>query len=207
MTSLLPPSSTPAERALERLAQERLDALPEPLRALWSPRDCPEALLPWLAWALSVDEWSPDWPVAIRRARIEAAIAIQRVKGTRDAVERLIASFGGSVSIREWFERDPPGTPHTFDIVAALGNGGEAPPAELIDAVVAEVHRAKPARSHFTFTLAVNAAGRIGTMAVARAIVARRMSLLAPPTEIPSNTLALEGFALTLGGEYLTVGI
>lgn len=208
MTSLLPPSSTQAERALEQLAQTRLDALPEPLRALWSPRDCPEALLPWLAWALSVDQWSPDWPLALRRARVESAIDIQRVKGTRRAVERLVASFGGTVTMREWFETDPPGDPHTFQLVAALGGTGvAAPSSDLIDAVVAEIHRTKPARSHFDFTLAVDVAGAIGTMAIGRAVVATRLTLTAPPTEVPANTLAFDGHPLTLGGEYLTVGI
>lgn len=185
MTALLPPSSTPLERAVEQLALARLDALPEPLRALWSPQDCPEALLPWLAWALSIDQWSPDWPLAIRRARVQAAIEIQRMKGTRRAVERLVESFGGVVTMREWFEQDPPGDPHTFQLVAALGNAGvEAPSAELIDAVVAEVRRAKPARSHFTFTLAVSALGQIGTIAIGRAIVATRISLWAANTSL-----------------------
>ncbi|MBK6801655.1 phage tail protein I [Novosphingobium sp.] len=176
MTSLLPPSSTPLERAVEHLALARLDALPEPLRALWSPQDCPEALLPWLAWALSIDQWSPDWPIEIRRARIAAAIEIQRIKGTRGSVERVVASFGGGVAIREWFEFDTPEDPHTFQLVVALGGGGAAPSAALIDAVIAEVTRAKPARSHFTFALALNAAGIIGTFAAAQPVAATRLS-------------------------------
>ena len=206
MTSLLPPSSTRLERAVEQLALARLDALPEPLRALWSPQDCPEALLPWLAWALSIDQWSPDWPVALRRARVATAVAIQRSKGTRGAVERVVTSFGGGVAIREWWETTPPGDPHTFQLIVALGSGGAAPSAELIDAVIAEVTRAKPARSHFTFALALNAGASIGIMAVARPIAAARLSFETNPDITPDNALSFSGYPLTLGGEFLTVG-
>jgi hypothetical protein len=56
IAALLPPTSTPFEFAMGRASGEGLP-LPVPLRELWDPWTCPMALLPWLAWALSVDIW------------------------------------------------------------------------------------------------------------------------------------------------------
>src|SRR5262245_44884791 len=135
MTSLLPPNATPLERALEMLMAERLGDIDTPLREVWSAETCPEELLPWLAWALSVDQWSADWPLHIRRARVATAIAIQRIKGTARSVVDVVSSFGGEVVVREWFERTPPGDPHTFDLTVTLGGqSAGAPTAEFIDA-------------------------------------------------------------------------
>src|SRR3982751_5601727 len=53
VAALLPPTSTPFELAMGRASGEGLP-LPVPLRELWDPWKCPMALLPWLAWALSV---------------------------------------------------------------------------------------------------------------------------------------------------------
>ena len=76
--SLLPPNATPLERALEMLAALRLGKIDTPFRELWNAQTCPEELLPYLAWGLSVDQWSADWPLYIRRARVASAIEIQR---------------------------------------------------------------------------------------------------------------------------------
>ena len=53
MSDLLPPNRTKLEQALER-ATARLGAVPVPIKDLWNPWRCPVALLPWLAWSLSV---------------------------------------------------------------------------------------------------------------------------------------------------------
>lgn len=207
MISLLPPNSTGLERALEQLAAARIDALPVSHRDYWSAQDCPEDALPWLAWGLSIDLWDPAWPIDVRRARVASAIAIQRIKGTAKSVADVVASFGGQVGIREWWQQDPPGTPHTFNLIVSLGGqGAAAPPAEYIDAVIAEVRRAKPVRSHFDFTIALNAGARIGLRAVARPAVAARLSANAPADIAPANTIAIAGNLLTLGGDYLTLG-
>lgn len=176
MTGLLPPNATALERAVDQLQAARIDTIETPLRDLWNAWDCPEPLLPWLAWALSVDQWSADWPIEVRRARVAAAIAIQRIKGTAKSVRDVIESFGGNVVLREWFEKVPRGIPHTFSMTVSLGGqSGGAPSSEFIDAVIAEVARTKPARSHFDFTVATNAAARIGRRAVARPLTFARI--------------------------------
>ena len=58
---LLPGNASELERlAAEALAQ--IERVPVPIRDLWNPDTCPVALLPYLAWAFSVDRWSQAWP-------------------------------------------------------------------------------------------------------------------------------------------------
>ncbi|WP_413874166.1 phage tail protein I [Albidovulum sp.] len=83
--SLLPPTSTPVETALE-IATERAGSVAVPVGDLWNPATCPPAMLPWLAWALSVDGWNAEWTEAEKRAAIAASIGIHRRKGTVAAI-------------------------------------------------------------------------------------------------------------------------
>jgi len=186
MSSLLPPNASPLERAFEG-ATARLGDVPTPLRDLWNPDTCPADLLPWLAWALSIDAWKPYWPEHIKRARLRAAIAIQRSKGTAASVRAVVAAFGGSVQLREWWQLDPPGEPHTFEMLLTLaGEGGETATAQFVDDVIGEVSRTKPVRSHFTFTQGLQAAAGVGVVAGGRVAVCRRLQLQAvEPQETP----------------------
>ena len=177
--TLLPPNAGAEERALEQ-ATARIGAVPVPLRSLWNPNTCPLDLLPWLAWALSVDSWSPDWSEAIKRNRIRAAIAIQRKKGTIGSIRTAVSVIGGAVSITEWWQKTPRGTPHTFEVTLQLGQKDGAPaPGALIDDVIAEIRRAKPVRSHFEFVLGVDVSVREGVIGVSRPAVYTRLSATA----------------------------
>lgn len=173
--TLLPPNTAPGTRAVAA-SLARISDVPVPLRTLWNPYTCPAALLPWLAWALSIDAWKSYWPEGVKRERVAQAIAIQRKKGTAQSVRDVVQSFGGSVQLREWWQQQPPGVPHTFDMWLTLtGQGGAAASAQFVDDVIAEVERTKPVRSHFTFTQGLNAANKVGVFAVARAVIYRRM--------------------------------
>jgi len=168
------------ERAQAR-ATARIDDIFTNLRVLWSPDLCPENLLPWLAWQLSLDSWSSDWPVAIKRERVRRALDIARRKGTAQSVRQVVQSFGGSVAIREWWQTVPPGTPHTFDLVLTLsGFHGEPVTAAFVDAVIGEVRRTKPVRSHFTFTQGLTADGRVGLIGAVRPVIFARLNCAAP---------------------------
>lgn len=208
--SILPPNATALETAIDLVAGARLDGVATPLRDLWSAQDCPADLLPWLAWALSIDQWDPAWSERTRRARVAQAIAVQRSKGTRDSVRRVIAAFGGNITMREWWQSTPPGTPHTFAVTVSLpaDGAGDAPSAALIDAVIGEIEATKPLRSHFTFTLAQRARARIGLRAASRQVTYARLALGSPvdPTPPPPFSLTLQGMPLSLGGEILTLG-
>jgi phage tail P2-like protein len=91
--SILPPNATASERGIEA-ATERAFDLPVPNGQLWDAATCPAALLPWLAFALSVDEWDAGWTVETKRRVIAASVAIHRRKGTIGAVKAAIATAG-----------------------------------------------------------------------------------------------------------------
>jgi phage tail P2-like protein len=91
--TLLPPNATTAERALEGTTS-RVTDVPVLVRESWDPDDCPEELLPWLAWAYSVDEWDPAWSEATKREAVTDAYKRNRKKGTVWAVKRQLNLFG-----------------------------------------------------------------------------------------------------------------
>lgn len=171
--SLLPPKATELERALEQ-AMARMGNVPTPLRDLWNPDTCPAHLLPWLAWSLSLDSWQPYWPESVKRERIRSAVEIQRRKGTAKSVRDVVRSFGSSLALREWWQLEPKGTPHTFEVVLTLG-AGVPNTAEFQNDVIAEIERTKPVRSHFTFTLGLAATGGLGLAGAARPVTYRRL--------------------------------
>jgi phage tail P2-like protein len=92
MTHLLPPNATPAEcsisESIGRFAPARL------VETLWNADTCPEAFLPYLAWALSVDDWDSTWPVQMRRDAITQARAIHQKKGTLSAIRLALTVVG-----------------------------------------------------------------------------------------------------------------
>lgn len=102
---LLPVNATPAEVAIEA-ATARIADVPLPIRDLLVPDACPEPVLPWLAWSLSVDEWFSSWPVDRRRAVVASSAEVHRRKGTRFAVVQAIAAAG--LGDAELLEHDAP---------------------------------------------------------------------------------------------------
>lgn len=98
--TLLPPNATPLERALAKACA--MPHSPEEIRKLWNHRSCPLHLLPWLAWAWSVDEWDTAWTEAQQRAMVGASIKLHKKKGTVWAVrEALLRSGLESVRVIE----------------------------------------------------------------------------------------------------------
>ncbi len=92
----------------------------------------------------------------------------------------VVRSFGGEVAIREWFDTVPRADPHTFSLVLSLdGIVGAAKTAAYVDAVIAEVTRTKPVRSHFTFTQSLASAGALGAVGAVRPAVFARLTLTA----------------------------
>lgn len=81
------------EVALE-LATARVGAVPMELGTLMAAEEIPEELLAWLAWAWSVDEWNPNWPLEVKRAVVAAAWPLHLRKGTVSAVRLCLTSAG-----------------------------------------------------------------------------------------------------------------
>ncbi|PZQ21165.1 MAG: phage tail protein I [Sphingopyxis macrogoltabida] len=172
--SILPANATKQERDVEAAISD-IGGLPIPTRAVWSAADCPADLLPWLAWGLSIDDWNADWPEQVKRSRIAAAIPIQRRKGTAKSVADVVNSFGAALTLKEWWQFDPPQPPHTFSITLTVGGGLGSLPGDYVDAIIAEVTRTKPVRSRFTFTQGLSAAGAIRLVGVARSVAVHRV--------------------------------
>ncbi|STH81317.1 tail protein I (GpI) [Escherichia coli] len=70
---LLPVGSSPLEVAAAAAFSE-IQRVPVPLRTLWNWRTCPVKLLPYLAWALSVDRWDEKWPEATKRSGLRVLV-------------------------------------------------------------------------------------------------------------------------------------
>lgn len=91
--SVLPPNATPFERSMEG-ATSRISDVPVLVRNVWNENTCPAPLLPWLAWALRVNEWDSNWPEATQRAVIASSARVHRVKGTVASIKDALAAAG-----------------------------------------------------------------------------------------------------------------
>ena len=87
---LLPPSASRMERVAARVCAS-LGEVPVPLRQLWNPWTCRADLLPYLAWAFSVDRWDEAWPISTKRKAVADAFYLHKHKGTTSAVRRVVA--------------------------------------------------------------------------------------------------------------------
>ncbi|KZN50239.1 phage tail protein I [Pseudoalteromonas luteoviolacea] len=76
------------------------------LASVWDPFLCPVALLPWLAWSVSVDEWDEAWSEALKRQVINDAFAVHQVKGTPYALQKALDSLNIKTEIKEWWQGD-----------------------------------------------------------------------------------------------------
>lgn len=110
MSDLLPPSASRFMRSVAASTQ-KLSNIPVDLSLLWNTERCPVELLPYLAWALSVDRWDKNWSEQTKRQVIKAAWMIHRQKGTIAALRRVVEPFGYLIRIIEWWQSgEAPGT-------------------------------------------------------------------------------------------------
>ncbi|WP_196216265.1 phage tail protein I [Vibrio cholerae] len=114
-SSLLPKNLGDLERDLDA-AIARMESIDIPISKLWDPWNCPIDLLPWLAWAVSVDSWESHWSEEIKRKTVANSLDIHRIKGTRPAVELAIQSLGLEYRLLEWFQEYPKAEPGTFKL-------------------------------------------------------------------------------------------
>ncbi len=155
--SLLPPSASSWMRSTEAAA-ERLSAINVALRKLWTPTDCPVDLLPYLAWALSVDRWDKNWPEATKRKVIADAYFVHCHKGTIGALRRVVEPLGYLIEVREWWDSDDP--PGTFRLVIGVLEQGIT--EEMYLELERVINDAKPVSRHLIgMTLIQNVPGTI----------------------------------------------
>jgi phage tail P2-like protein len=180
--SLLPPNHTQFEKDLETVSS-RISDIPVTIRDIWNPDTCPLELLPWLAWALSIDSWKDYWPESVKRARLRNAIAISRIKGTPQSLKDVVRSFGVEMEIDEVSEDL---APFQFNIKIDVNNVG-AQNSEFTRDVVEEISRTKRSSSYFELQQQVKIAAPIaitGRVRVARFI---RFSATIPESNLPTD--------------------
>lgn len=121
VASLLPPNRSALDAALEQATALTLD--PAAIATLWDPNTCPAALLPWLAWAYSVDDWDDSWSETAMRNVIADSIAIHKTKGTPSAIRRVMAAIGyGEVDIIEGRSQSVYDGTHTYNGAITYGD-------------------------------------------------------------------------------------
>jgi len=141
MRTILPYNSTDMERAAETAIREGM-ATGVPTDTLWSAEDCPVDLLPFLAWALSVDDWDAAWPEHIKRAVIAGSTQIHRLKGTPGAMRRVFKALDLGLQLSEWFEHG--GDPYTFRVdVLVATRGVSASEIKMIKSAIANTKNAR----------------------------------------------------------------
>lgn len=173
MDSLLPHNATQFERDVEATLSRLADVDVSPVSTIWNPDTCPADLLPWLAWAEGVEEWSEKWDLEVKRSVIKAQRMVRRKRGTKAAVVSAVEALGGTTSIKEWFENSPQKTTHTFDVVI-IGTEGYVL-AELQDSMIRAIERNKPKRSHYTLGVSYSAAGQLNLVGIAMVVNYKRM--------------------------------
>ncbi|MDW0617589.1 phage tail protein I [Mannheimia haemolytica] len=153
---LLPSGSSLLEKRAAECLQEtvtnRID-----FENLINPHKCPVKLLPYLAWALSVDYWEEYWSEQQKRQAIIDSYHNHQRKGTVGAVRRIVESLGYDFEIREWFKEKRERQAGTFRIFVELKDKG------ISEKIYQELERlledAKPVSRHIT-ELAVSATSR-----------------------------------------------
>jgi len=158
VSKLLPPNATAPEHALDD-SIARLGAVPVEIVKTWHPHTCTMDLLPWLAWALSVDEWDETWSEAQKRATVAASYEVHSRKGTPHAIKTAIQALGyDNVQIREGevhyyndsFTYDASithGADGFWPLFDVILNIGFSPDAAMIQKIKDRIARYKNARS------------------------------------------------------------
>lgn len=156
---LLPAGSSALEIAAAQ-ACALIATVPVPLRQLWNPDTCPLEILPYLAWAWSVDRWDENWSEATKRAVVKASYAIHKRKGTIGALRRVVEPLGYLIRVIEWWKNHEP--PGTFRLeVGVLETGITAEMYQELERLIAD---AKPCSRHLiglSINLAVTGAAQI----------------------------------------------
>ncbi|WP_084380597.1 phage tail protein I [Pseudomonas mucidolens] len=144
---LLPANATPLERQVAQ-ALAQIQRVPIPLRQLCNPDTCPAELLPYLAWAFSVDRWDGKWTEAAKRAAIRSSHYIHSRKGTIGALRRVVEPLGYLIEVLEWWQAVPLGVPGTFAIKVGVLETGIT--EEMYQELTWLIDDARPVTRHLT---------------------------------------------------------
>lgn len=147
--NILPPNATELQRDIDTAIQRRFSLLDtNVLRWLTNPDKCPTAIIPWLAWAMSVDVWHADWNDNTQRTVIRESVQVHKIKGTLGSLKRALAAFVfADIVIEEWFQYG--GKPYNFRVYAIFREDGlSITESELI---LSTIMQTKNLRSHLEY--------------------------------------------------------
>ena len=197
--SLLPPNATSLLKDLEAVFGDAID-LPTLNRFVNNPDEAPANILPWLAWAVSADDWSDNWPEQVRRNVIKASIEVHRRKGTIGALKKALQAFNyTNVTVEEWFNygADPYFFRVFFDIVEPGFDVNILPQVQKV------IESTKNARSHLE-TLRAYLSAEMGLVSIGSVIISKEVTSLNPVIFDHDDNLENQSDAPTLGTFFIT---
>lgn len=154
MNQLLPSNSTPLERATAAALTLGLD--PSAIRGIADSTRCPVDVLPWLAWAMSVEGWEAAETEEQQRALIRESIPVHKRKGTVGAIRRVLKAVGVTADYKEWTQI-PGAVPYTFELIAWANDNrpgeGTILSPQLFQRLRSLIDATKNERSHYTLKL------------------------------------------------------
>lgn len=154
---LLPTGSTDLELRAEQASAE-VSAVNVPINTLWDADTCPLQLLPYLAWAFSVERWDDTWDEVTKRSIIKGSYMLHRRKGTISALRQAVEPLGYLISVTEWWQNDK--TPGTFEMEVATLDTGITP--EMYTELERVIDDAKPCSRHLTMlTISLETRGQL----------------------------------------------
>lgn len=197
--SLLPPNASQLLRDLETVFGDSFD-LPTLNRYVVNPDLAPAHILPWLAWALSVDDWSDSWSEQIRRNVIKASVEVHRKKGTIGALKKALQAFNyENVKVEEWFEYDA--DPYFFRVFFEVREPGFD--VNILPQVQKVIESTKNARSHLE-SLRAYLSAEMGLVSIGSIIISKEVTSLNPVIFDHDDELENQSDAPTLGAFFIT---
>ncbi len=197
--SLLPPNASQLLRDLESVFGDSFD-LPTLNRYVANPDLAPAHILPWLAWALSVDDWSDSWSEQIRRNVIKASVEVHRKKGTIGSLKKALQAFNyTNIKVEEWFEYGA--DPYFFRVFFDVREPGFD--VNVLPQVQKVIESTKNARSHLE-SLRAYLSAEMGLVSIGSIIISKEVTSLNPVIFDHDDELENQSDAPTLGAFFIT---
>lgn len=119
-------------------------------------------ILDHLATQYDAPSWNYGWNVSLKRSVIKTIIENNRKKGTVAAVKEALLSLGSAAQIKEWWQEDPKGTPHTFKIHVTLPEYNGIVSTDMQNDLIKMIDDVKPLRSHYDLIMSDTFSNKIG---------------------------------------------
>ena len=197
--SLLPPNASILIKDLEAVLGEALD-LETLNRFVNNPSIAPQNILPWLAWAVSADDWSDSWSEEVRRNVIKASIEVHQRKGTIGALKKALQAFNyTNIKVEEWF--DYGAAPYFFRVFFDITDPGFD--VGILPEIQKVVENTKNARSHLE-SLRAYLSAEMGLASIGSLIISKEVTSLNPVVYDYDDELTNESPAPILGTFFIT---